>query len=126
MKAQFPQSTSNLEFVPWYDRADFYNKTVNLYSRQMDVVKIIIALIVVLSISNTMMMTVLERTGEIGTLMALGFKPKKVLVLFIVEGCMLGVSGGVVGVLLGTALAAIISFWLNMVGWGELREQVLQ
>jgi putative ABC transport system permease protein len=109
LKGQFPQSTSKFEFVPWYDLADFYNKTVNLYSRQMDVVKIIIALIVVLSISNTMTMTVLERTGEIGTLMALGFKSKKILVLFIMEGCVLGVSGGVVGVLIGTALAVIIS-----------------
>ncbi|HWP60811.1 MAG TPA: FtsX-like permease family protein [Candidatus Acidoferrales bacterium] len=109
LRRRFPPSTAKIEFVPWYDLADFYNKTVTLYSRQMHVVKFIIAMIVVLSISNTMMMSVLERTGEVGTLMALGFKSKKILALFVAEGFMLGLGGGLAGVVLGTALAWIIS-----------------
>jgi hypothetical protein len=51
--------------VPWYETsvADFYNKTVSLFSKQVLVVKIMIGVIIVLSISNTMMMTVLERSS---------------------------------------------------------------
>ena len=40
----------------------------------MDAVRLIIALIIILSISNILIMSVLERTGEIGTLMAIGLK----------------------------------------------------
>ena len=71
-RARFPEASSRLAFRPWSEMADFYNKTVKLFSRQMGVVDLIIALIIVLSISNTLTKSVLERTGEIGTLMATG------------------------------------------------------
>jgi putative ABC transport system permease protein len=95
--------------VPWSELADFYNKTVALFSRQVGVVKLIIAVIIVLSISNTMMMSVLERTREIGTAMALGLKRRRILRLFLLEGVLLGGVGGVIGILLGYALASAIS-----------------
>src|SRR5690606_19498723 len=62
------------EVIPWHALADFYNKTVELFSRQIGIVRLLIALIVILSISNTLSMTVIERTGEIGTSMALGVR----------------------------------------------------
>ena len=98
-----------LEFVPWYRLADFYNKTVALFSRQVNVVRGIIGLIIVLAITNALIMTVLERTGEIGTLMALGFRRRQVLALFVREGVVLGLFGTLVGVMLGLALGALIS-----------------
>jgi putative ABC transport system permease protein len=90
--------------------ADFYNKTVELLSRQIGVVKIIIAVIIILSISNTMTMSVMERTIEIGTSMALGVTRSRVLRLFLFEGGLLGVIGGCTGTLLGYLLAQFISF----------------
>ena len=75
----------------------------------MSVVKLIIGLIIVLSISNMLVMTVLERTGEIGTLMALGFKRRSVLQMMFIEGLLLGVVGGALGVAVGVALAIGIS-----------------
>ncbi len=109
LKKEFPEGTSAIEFRPWSDLADFYNKTVALYSRQMFVLKIIIGLIIVLSIANTMTMNVLERTGEIGTLLALGTKGKGIMRLFITEGFILGLIGGLIGLLVGVLLALIIS-----------------
>jgi len=108
-RARFPAAETGLEFVPWYAHADFYNKTVALFTQQMNVLRLIIAFIIVLSISNMLVMNVLERTGEIGTLLAVGFRRGKVMQYFAVEGLLLGLFGGLAGVLIGYGLAGLIS-----------------
>jgi len=115
MLAQLRQQFAGqpLEFRPWYEMADFYNKTVDLLSRQMSVMFAIIGVIIVLTISNSMMMSVMERTVEIGTAMALGTSRLGVLAQYLVEGAMLGVVGGVFGAVVGLTLAAIIS-WIGI------------
>lgn len=98
------------EISPWTKLADFYNKTVELLTQQIAVVRLIIATIIVLSISNTMSMSVMERTVEIGTAMALGIRRRRILGLFLLEGGLLGVMGGIAGVTLGYLGATLISF----------------
>jgi putative ABC transport system permease protein len=100
-----------LQLTPWYETAaaDFYNKTVSLFSKQVLVVKLMIAFIIILSISNTMMTNVRDRTGEIGTCMALGDTRRTVLRRFLVEGLVLGFVGGTIGVVVGIGLAQVIS-----------------
>lgn len=100
---------TEFEIVPWNELADFYNKTVELFSRQIGVVRLLIALIVILSISNTLSMAVIERTSEIGTSMAIGVRRRGILGLFLCEGALLGVVGGVTGVVLGLLAAQLIS-----------------
>ena len=102
--------TASFEITPWWDLADFYKKTVELLTKQIGVVRLLIGLIVVLSISNTMSMTVIERTREIGTSMALGATRTSILRLFIIQGLLLGLVGGTLGVITGTALASLISY----------------
>lgn len=97
------------EVVPWSDLADFYNKTVTLFSQQVGVIRILIALIVILSISNTLTMAVIERTAEIGTCMAIGVRRRSILAQFVIEGALLGFVGGLVGVAVGTLVAVIVS-----------------
>ncbi|HRO71689.1 MAG TPA: FtsX-like permease family protein, partial [Chitinophagaceae bacterium] len=109
LRTRFPAMTNNLEFVPWYQQADFYNKTVALFSQQMDILRIIIGCIIVLSISNMLIMNVLERTGEIGTMLAIGLKRRKVLLLFSIEGLLLGLTGASLGLVIGYGLAELIS-----------------
>lgn len=102
-------SKDKLALIPWYDLADFYNKTRELFSSQLDVVKLIILMIIVLSISNTLSMSVLERVSEIGTSMALGLTRGRIRRIFLLEGVMLGVVGGAIGVLVGCTLALVLS-----------------
>jgi len=73
------------------------------------VIEVIIGMIIVLSIANTLMMNVVERTGEIGTAMAVGVKRAKIMRLFLLEGLLLGIVGGALGLVLGSIAAAIIS-----------------
>ena len=102
-------SGNSLDFVPWSDLADFYNKTAALFRKQVGVIEVIIAMIIILSISNTLMMNVVERTGEIGTAMAVGVTRAKIMRLFLLEGLMLGVAGGAIGLGLGSLAAYVIS-----------------
>lgn len=100
----------DFEITPWYRLADFYNKTVELLSRQIDVVRFIIAAIILIGITNTMTMNVMERTVEIGTAMALGARRRRILGLFLLEGLTLGAVGGLAGIALGYGLAELISY----------------
>ncbi len=100
---------AGLEIIPWFEMADFYNKTVTLLSSQMRVVRIVIGLIIVLSVTNVLIMNVLERTGEIGTMMAMGTRRRQVLKQFLWEGFLLGLVGALFGVVIGFGLSQIIS-----------------
>lgn len=101
--------TDNFQVVPWIDLADFYKKTVALFGTQLSLMKAIIALIIVLTISNTQTMSILERTTEIGTMMAIGGRRSAVLRMFILEGFLIGLIGGISSVAFGYLIATVIS-----------------
>jgi len=98
-----------LTLRPWWELAEFYNRTVTLFSRQLDVMRVIVGVIIVLGISNTMIMNVLERTWEIGTCMALGTPRRSILAQVGLEGTLLGALGGALGLAVGVLLAMAIS-----------------
>jgi putative ABC transport system permease protein len=99
------------EVRPWYslEEADYVVKVIRFYQRIFLVLKGIIFIVVMLSVINTMNMAVLERIGEIGTLMALGTKRRQVMQLFVFEGLFLGLLGGILGCSVGALLAFIIT-----------------
>ena len=62
----------------------------------------LLAIIVgVLGVMNTMLMTVFERTHEIGILLAVGWKRRRIMLMVLLESALLGLLGGVLGVALG-------------------------
>jgi putative ABC transport system permease protein len=71
-----------------------------------------------LGMLNTMLMSVLERTREIGVLRALGWRKRQVLGMILQESLALGVVGGICGILLGLALGGLISMAQGM--WGSI------
>ncbi len=66
-----------------------------------------------LGVSNIMLVTVKERTKEIGIRMALGASPRAILIQFLLESILLCIIGGVIGVLLGIAIPHILSFFIQ-------------
>lgn len=98
-----------LEVKRWIDLSDFYVKTVGYLSSQLGVMRVFIGIIVVLGVSNMLIMNVLERTGEIGTLLALGERRSKITRLFLIESLYLGLIGGALGVVLAIVTARIVS-----------------
>ena len=102
-------SASDMEVTTWPDLNDFYSKTVALYDRQFGILQIIIVVSVVLSVVNSMNMSIFERVREFGTMRALGNRSSTVLALVVTESLLLGSIGGALGVVAGTGVAAAIS-----------------
>ncbi|TXL68404.1 ABC transporter permease [Zeimonas arvi] len=97
----------------WSELADFYNKTVDLFSRQLSFVRTVILAIVLLAASNAMARNVLEQQREIGTMMALGARRATVAGKFVAEALAMGVVGGLVGVVVGGAIARAVT-WIGI------------
>ncbi len=97
------------ELASWRELSDFYEKTVQLYDRQFGVLRLIILLMVLLSVVNSVNMTLFERTREFGTLLALGDNPRRVFRLVMTESALLGVFGALLGVTLGCIAGIAIS-----------------
>jgi len=97
------------ELADWRELSDFYDKTLKLYDRQFGVLRLIILLMVLLSVTNSVNMTLFERTREFGTLLALGDKPSTVFQLIMTESALLGVFGAGVGIVVGCLAAMLIS-----------------
>ncbi len=63
-----------------------------------------------LGVANIMLMSVVERTREIGVLKAVGYTSKQVLVLFLGEALLIGLIGGSIGAALGLGAAYAIPY----------------
>ncbi len=61
-----------------------------------------------LGILNIMLITVIERTKEIGTLKAIGFKNKHILLQILIEGFLIGIIGAGIGIISGSAISYLI------------------
>jgi putative ABC transport system permease protein len=99
----------HLEVKNWRELNDFYEKTVELYRRQFGFLQFVVLIMVVLSVANSVNMSVFERVGEFGTMMSLGDRSNKVFRLIVAENMLLGLIGATLGLLAGAGFAVFLS-----------------
>ncbi|MEM3364424.1 MAG: ABC transporter permease [Candidatus Micrarchaeia archaeon] len=97
---------------------DFIRKTIDNVTGTLTLFLLLIssvsAFVGGIGISNTMFMSVLDRTREIGVLKSLGAKRREILLLFIIEASIIGLIGGLIGTALGWWIASFVSsFGIN-------------
>lgn len=107
--------TPALAVTSWEKRATFYGQVRNLYRGIFWFLGAIVFVLVVLATSNTLVMTVMERVREIGTLRAIGTSPGQIAAMVLWEAFWLGCIGALAGDALGAlAIAAINALHLKM------------
>jgi putative ABC transport system permease protein len=97
------------QISPWNELSDFYEKTINLYDRQFGILRLIIMIMVLLSVVNSVNMTLFERTREFGTMLATGDGSEQIFRLILAESVLLAFSGALLGMTLGCTAAFGIS-----------------
>jgi putative ABC transport system permease protein len=98
-----------LAVVDWRARAPFYTQVRNLYLGIFWFLGLVILVLVVLSASNTLLMAVLERTRELGTLRAIGTSRSQVAAIVMLEALWLGLLGGALGCALGWVATLLVN-----------------
>ena len=93
----------------WRELNDFYQKAVDLYDRQFGVLRLIVLLMVLLTVANTVNMSVFERVGEFGTLLALGNRSRDIFRLVILENTLIGLIGALTGAATGLLAAGALT-----------------
>ncbi len=88
--------------LKWYDSS---KREVTLISAGLNLFALISLFVASIGITNTLVTSVLERTREIGILKALGATDRQVMLLFLTEGALVGLVGGLTGLVLAWALS---------------------
>ena len=90
----------DVEMYTWQQLSDFYNQVHGMFDMIFGFIFLIVLTVVLMSVANSMGMTVVERTREIGTLRAMGLKRWGVIRLFTTESTLLTLIGCVAGLLI--------------------------
>ncbi len=96
---------ARLDLTTWEDEASFLKWIITAFNGISFFLVGVLLLIIVIGIMNTMFMSVRERTGEVGTLRAIGMGRASVLGMFLTEALILGLAASTAGALVGGGLA---------------------
>ncbi len=106
-------SAPQFKVLTWQDMNQMILQAVETSMGIMYLMYLIVLGVVAVVIANTLLMSVFERTREMGILAALGMKKRQILLMFLLEAATLGL----IGVLLGNLLGSLGVWYLAVEGW---------
>ncbi len=89
-------------------------RTKDIFNLVLSAIAGISLLVGGIGIMNIMLASVLERTREIGTRLAIGAKKQDIIQQFLMEALLISLSGGIIGVLLGVLASFLVSTFANI------------
>jgi putative ABC transport system permease protein len=117
---QLKANYSGLSVLSWKELEPLLAGLSAMVDQMAYLLLIIILIAMAFGIINTMMMAVLERTRELGMLMAVGMNKKKVFTMIMLETVFLSLVGTLVGVIAGAVTIYYTGLHgLNFAAWAE-------
>ena len=98
-----------MELKKWIDLATYYKQVNTMFNGIFLFMGIIVFFMVLMSSVNTLLMSMFERTREIGTMLAMGTPRIWIVALFMAEATLLGAMGAAVGLVAGNLLGALLN-----------------
>jgi putative ABC transport system permease protein len=115
------------EVVTWKDLAGMFLTISKMKTRNSGMIIFIMLFIASMGIINTMLMSVMERTREIGMFSAMGMKKSEIMTLFIFEGGFIGAIGAFLGCILGGLASWYFEVkGLSFAGWGDTVQKLTE
>lgn len=93
-------------------------QTLNMIEAVLGGIGAVSLLVAAIGITNTMMMSIYERTKEIGIMKVLGCDMRNIGALFLLEAGCIGFFGGIVGLILSYSLSGVINYLVKNSGMG--------
>jgi ABC-type lipoprotein release transport system permease subunit len=108
VKRVISENQLGLRVVDWQSASGIVGQLVTVIQLVLYVSIAIIFLVAVVIINNSMLIATVERTGEIGTMRAIGTQRPVVSAIFVCETLILGIVAGLLGAVLGAAVVSIL------------------
>lgn len=89
----------------WTNEFGAYFKAIQMEKSMMFIILILIIAIAAFNLVSTLVMVVTDKRSEIAILRTLGSSPRSIMAIFMVQGCVVGVIGTLLGVISGIILA---------------------
>lgn len=109
LQARLHEAGFELEIQTWQELSAFYSQVHGMFDMIFGFIFLIVLTVVVVSVANSMGMTVIERTREIGTLRAVGLRRAGVVRLFTLEAMLLAGIGCAAGMLITVVVKLAIN-----------------
>lgn len=125
--SEIKTATPSLAAMPWIEHpvGETFLKTMDMMAIFRNFVVVVILLISTLSVFNTLIKIIKERTKEIGTLRSLGFTAKQVQKIFLIETVLLTILGTGLGLIAAVVLTVALNSIHILYKAGLLSEPVL-
>lgn len=123
VRHELDRATQDQATITVQDRSDFASSTAGQVDQLIAIIYVLLALsvlIAVLGIVNTLALSVLERTRELGLLRAIGMGRRQVRRMVRVESVLVAVFGGLLGVVVGVGLGVAVTSDLKDQGIGQI------
>ena len=109
VKSHLQNVFPKMDISSWKELMPEVGMMADMITEKLMVIMVIILLALSFGIINTMLMAVMERTREIGMLMAIGMSRLKIFVMIMVETIMLSLTGGFIGMIISAVIITLLS-----------------
>ena len=118
--ANISEALPGLSVMTWKELSPSLTAIIGMMDQFSYILILIILLALTFGIVNVMLMVIIERTRELGMLMAIGMNRKRVFMMIMLETIFMSVTGAIIGVVISVGTIALTARnGINFAAWAE-------